>query len=46
VVPRRQHPQRRHPRPEIDASIVVGFPAAQAYLGLDGHPTTIHVGFR
>jgi putative ABC transport system permease protein len=29
--------------PEIDSSVLVGFPAAQRYLGLDGHPTTIYV---
>jgi putative ABC transport system permease protein len=29
--------------PEIDASVLVGFPAAERYLGFDGHPTTIYV---
>ncbi len=29
--------------PEIDSSVLVGFPAAGTYLGLDGHPTTIYV---
>jgi putative ABC transport system permease protein len=29
--------------PEIDSSVLVGFPAAQAYLGFDGHPSTIYV---
>jgi putative ABC transport system permease protein len=29
--------------PEIDSSVLVGFPAAEGYLGLDGHPTTIYV---
>ena len=29
--------------PEIDASVLVGFPAAETYLGFDGHPTTIYV---
>ncbi len=29
--------------PEIDTSVLVGFPAAEAYLGLDGHPSTIYV---
>ncbi len=29
--------------PEIDASVLVGFPAAQTYLGFDGHPSTIYV---
>jgi putative ABC transport system permease protein len=29
--------------PEIDASVLVGFPAARRYLGFDGHPTTIYV---
>jgi putative ABC transport system permease protein len=29
--------------PEIDASVLVGFPAAKHYLGFDGHPTEIYV---
>ena len=29
--------------PEIDSSVLVGFPAAERWLGLDGHPTTIYV---
>jgi putative ABC transport system permease protein len=29
--------------PEIDTSVLVGFPAAKAYLDFDGHPTTIYV---
>jgi putative ABC transport system permease protein len=29
--------------PEIDSSVLVGFPAAERYLGLDGHPSTIYV---
>ena len=29
--------------PEIDSSVLVGFRAAEKYLGLDGHPTTIYV---
>jgi putative ABC transport system permease protein len=29
--------------PEIDDAVLVGFPAAEKYLGLDGHPTTIYV---
>jgi putative ABC transport system permease protein len=29
--------------PEIDNSVLVGFPAAERYLGLDGHPTTVYV---
>jgi putative ABC transport system permease protein len=29
--------------PEIDGSVLVGFPAAQRWLGMDGHPTTIYV---
>ena len=28
--------------PELDASALVGWPAAQAYLGFDGHPTTVY----
>jgi putative ABC transport system permease protein len=28
---------------EIDSSVLVGFPAAQKYLGFDGHPSTIYV---
>jgi putative ABC transport system permease protein len=29
--------------PEIDDSVLVGFPAADHWLGLDGHPSTIYV---
>ncbi len=29
--------------PEIDSSALVGFAAAEHYLGFDGHPTTIYV---
>ncbi len=29
--------------PEIDSSVLVGYPAAQTYLGFDGHPSTIYV---
>ena len=29
--------------PEIDSSVLVGYRAAERYLGLDGHPTTIYV---
>jgi putative ABC transport system permease protein len=29
--------------PQIDVSILVGFPAAQAYLGFDGHPSELYV---
>lgn len=29
--------------PEIDASVLVGYPAAEKYLGFDGHPSTIYV---
>ena len=29
--------------PEIDSSALVGFPVADALLGLDGHPTTIYL---
>ena len=29
--------------PEIDSSVLVGFPAAKKYLGLDGHPSTIYL---
>jgi putative ABC transport system permease protein len=29
--------------PEIDSSVLVGFPAAEHYLGFDGHPTDIYV---
>jgi putative ABC transport system permease protein len=29
--------------PEIDTAVLVGFPAAEKYLGFDGHPTTIYV---
>jgi len=29
--------------PYIDSSVLVGFPAAEKYLGFDGHPSTIYV---
>jgi putative ABC transport system permease protein len=29
--------------PEIDSSVLIGFPAAKTYLGFDDHPTTIYV---
>jgi putative ABC transport system permease protein len=29
--------------PEIDPAILIGFPAAQKYLGFDGHPSEIYV---
>jgi hypothetical protein len=29
--------------PSIDDTVLVGFPAAEAYLGFDGHPSTIYV---
>jgi len=29
--------------PSLDTSVLVGFPAARAYLGSDGHPSTIYV---
>jgi putative ABC transport system permease protein len=29
--------------PQIDTSVLIGFPAAEHYLGLDGHPTKIYV---
>ena len=29
--------------PDIDSSILVGYPFAEKYLGFDGHPTTIYV---
>src|SRR5439155_7517195 len=28
---------------EIDSSVLVGFPAAERFLGFDGHPTTVYV---
>jgi putative ABC transport system permease protein len=28
--------------PELDAAALVGVPAAQTYLGFDGHPTTVY----
>ncbi|BCJ65868.1 ABC transporter permease [Polymorphospora rubra] len=28
--------------PELDASVLVGWPAAATYLGFDGHPTTVY----
>jgi putative ABC transport system permease protein len=29
--------------PDIDSSVLVGFPAAEKYLSFDGHPSTIYV---
>jgi putative ABC transport system permease protein len=29
--------------PEIDSAVLIGFPAAAAYLGFDNHPSTIYV---
>jgi putative ABC transport system permease protein len=29
--------------PDVDSSVLVGFPFAQNYLSFDGHPTTIYV---
>jgi putative ABC transport system permease protein len=29
--------------PEIDTSVLVGYPAAQRYLGFDGHPSEIYL---
>ena len=29
--------------PEIDSEVLVGFPAAERYLGFDGHPTEIYL---
>ena len=29
--------------PAIDSSVLVGFPAAEHYLGFDGHPSTVYV---
>jgi putative ABC transport system permease protein len=29
--------------PDIDSSILIGYPAAQKYLGFDGHPSTIYL---
>jgi len=32
--------------PEIDSSVLIGFPAAEHYLGFDGHPSQIYVRTR
>ncbi len=32
--------------PDIDSSVLVGYPAAENYLGFDGHPSTIYVRTR
>jgi putative ABC transport system permease protein len=32
--------------PEIDSSILIGFPAAEKYLGFDGHPSQVYVRTR
>ncbi len=29
--------------PEIDSAVLIGFPAAEQYLGFDGHPSEIYV---
>ncbi len=29
--------------PDIDSSVLVGFPFAEQYLGFDGHPSTVYV---
>ena len=29
--------------PDVDSSVLVGFPFAQQYLGFDGHPSTVYV---
>jgi putative ABC transport system permease protein len=29
--------------PEIDSSVMIGFPAAETYLGFDGHPSEIYL---
>jgi putative ABC transport system permease protein len=29
--------------PEVDTAVLVGFPAAQTYLGFDGHPSQIYL---
>jgi putative ABC transport system permease protein len=29
--------------PEIDSSVLIGFPAAEKYLGFDGHPSEVYV---
>jgi len=29
--------------PDIDTSVLIGYPAAETYLGADGHPSTIYV---
>jgi putative ABC transport system permease protein len=29
--------------PEIDSAVLIGFPAAQTYLGFDGHPSLIYL---
>jgi len=29
--------------PQIDTSVLIGFPAAQTYLGFDGHPSEVYV---
>jgi putative ABC transport system permease protein len=29
--------------PQVDTSVLIGYPAAQHYLGFDGHPSTIYL---
>ena len=43
VVLRRRHPQPAVLAPEIDTSVLIGFPAAETYLGFDGHPSEIYL---
>ena len=43
VLHRRNHAARRCSTPDLDSAALVGFPAAERYLGFDGHPSTIYV---
>jgi ABC-type lipoprotein export system ATPase subunit len=43
VVLRRRDPAPAVLAPEIDSSILIGFPAAQSYLDFDGHPSEIYL---
>jgi putative ABC transport system permease protein len=29
--------------PDIDSSVLAGYPFAEKYLGFDGHPTTVYI---
>ena len=46
VVHRGGHPGPVDLAPELDSAALIGWPAAQTYLGFDGHPTTVYTRSR